>query len=349
MSEKDIVVNALLELNDIAQSFSQRLSGVRKDFQKALQKQNEELELQNEAQKLAGHNKELQQNIIMIMRKFGVSGVEALELVEQLIKPKVKASASFEETVKESGKCEEPGDIADVMQDVYTSGEDTNDKQTEHDYKMEIQALANMAKGLREGEIKHIRYVPEENNNSKEHDEILNALIQLSGVGTTKEDLEALHHQIYGSYADPVVFSSGEDPGDTHEPSKGSGTRDYETILKQLDWALDTKEFLSDYRLFNEIKEILKEHQVQNARAEYDIDKHTITNGYIETKSLTGVYDKDAPITMPVEKETKQRINYDALISAVAGHLDVNDWSEFNRLIKEHKELTIPKVVKDND
>lgn len=199
----------------IEEEFSYRFLAEMNDI---LRKENKELELQNEAHALAGHNKELQESIILLMKEYGLGSGEAYELIHRLSNAgnteKIKASVSIHEAVQESGTCKEPGNIADVMQDVYTSG---------------------------------------------------------------------------------------EDPGDTHEPSKGSGTRDYETILKQLDWALDTKEVLSHYRLFNEIKEILKEHQVQNARAEYDIDKHTITNGYIETKPLTGVYDKDYPITMPVE------------------------------------------------
>lgn len=225
MSKKDILGQTVLDIFAICGLDEDSSLKLMQNMSEVMRKQNEELEIQNEAHALAGHNKELQNDIILLMKEYGLASGEAYELINRLSNAgnteKLKASMPMDETVQESGTCEEPGDIADVMQCVYTSG---------------------------------------------------------------------------------------EDPGDTHEPSKGSGTRDYERILKQLDWVLDTKLYISHYRLFNEIKEILKEHQVQNARAQYDVDKHTITNGYIETKPLTGVYDKNnKPDTMPIETLPKYK------------------------------------------
>lgn len=182
----------------IEEEFSYRFLAEMNDL---LRKENKKIEMQNQAQALAGNNKELQDGIILLMKEYGLAGGEAYELINRLsnagnIKAlmddecdevksyrkirasKMQASAPIDEAVQESGTCEEPGGIDDVMQDVYTSG---------------------------------------------------------------------------------------EDPGDTHEPSKRSGTPNYERILKKLDWFLDCKENLNHYSLYNEIKDILKEHQEQNA------------------------------------------------------------------------------------
>jgi hypothetical protein len=283
----------------IEEEFSYRFLAEMNDI---LRKENKELELENESKMVAGHNEEFQQQIIMLMKEYGLTAIEALELVDKLSKPKVKITADLTNNIS--------GDIADVMQDVYTSGEDNKDKLPFHEdliarlhrrldckmnkedlllyrsisqtikaakevkeerdkMKRNLEGLASISKGLCDGSIEHIQYDPEENDNTKEHDDILNALIKLSGVGTTDEELAALNARVYGTFADPKnIFSSGEDPGDTHEPSKGSGTPNYGRILDQLDWALDCKESVRHYRLYNEIKGILKEHQAQNKPVE---------------------------------------------------------------------------------
>jgi hypothetical protein len=185
------LIDALNECG-IEEEFSYRFLAEMNDI---LRKENKKLEMNNEAQALAGNDKELQNNIILLMKEYGLGSGEAYELINRLSSAgnveKLKASLLMDEAVQESGTCEEPGDIADVMQDVYTSG---------------------------------------------------------------------------------------EDPGDTHEPSKGSGTPNYERILEKLGWFLDCNENLSHYSLYNEIKDILKEHQEQNKPVEYGTPKD-IGNG----------------------------------------------------------------------
>ena len=325
MSEKDIVVNALLELNDIAQSFSQRLSGVRKDFQKALQKQNEELELQNEAQALVGHNKELQQNIIYLMKEYGLSSSEALKLIDDMskTKTKLKVFANATENIR--------GDISDVMQSVYTSGEEQ--ESAEIDYSS-LKA--------------HVRYKVASPEYKEAFMKVIDEHEMVGGFLQALQEKEIPLGEVfemidvYEKNRDKKEFTSGEDPGDTHEPkevkgitgskihdelltmfrevyngdfpmvldketykelikiikehqaqnepSKGSGTPNYGRILDQLDWALDCKESVSHYRLYNEIKSILKEHQEQNKPVEY----YRTTNIDSLSKDFKELFDKNS-------------------------------------------------------
>lgn len=303
----------------IEEEFSYRFLAEMNDI---LRKENKELELQNEAKKVTGHDKELQQNIIMLMKEYGLTAIEALELVDKLSKPKVKITADLTNNIHDEVWNNE---VSEVLTDVYTSGEDPGD----------VNETSIPSSALNDGHkvpLTNYEMRTNQEKNFKDIDLVIHTKekplctlgikevldkCSLLAVGNeinlydklyVIENVGALSDMAEEVYIQVKEIENSEDPGDTHKPSKGSGTRDYERILKQLDWALDTKLYISHYRLFNEIKEILKEHQVQNARAQYDVDKHTITNGYIETKPLTGVYDKNnKPDTMPIETVLKYK------------------------------------------
>lgn len=209
----------------IEEEFSYRFLAEMNDL---LKKENKKMELENEAKMVAGHNKELQQQIITLMKDYGITAVEALELIDKLSKPKVKVEADLTNNI---------GDIADVMQDVYTSGNIT---------------------GVYDKDNKP-PFVP--------------------------------------------IFSSGEDPGDTHEPSKSSGTPNYERILEKLGWFLDCNENLSHYSLYNEIKDILKEHQEQNKPVEYGTPKDIGNGEYAAVINPVPKY-KPEPFNMYADGQT---------------------------------------------
>lgn len=292
----------------IEEEFSYRFIAEMNDI---LRKQNEELKIENESKMLAGHNKELQDGIIMIVKEYGLSSTDALELINRLSDVGVKkdlvgASASMDEAVKESGTCEEPkpkykvfanmtenisGDIADVMQDVYTSGEE---KKIDYDtLKWNVQSKVESPKFRKQ----FLQVIDEHEMVNDFLETLRNKKIQMSELHNMIDEYE--YKRLKEAAGEKEEYTSGEDPGDTHEPKLDQETK--EKLPKGT-----TGDIAKDTEL---IKSILKQNQ----------DK--------------------AELTPP-----KETINYDALISAVAGHLDVNDWSEFNRLIKEHKELTLPMV-----
>jgi len=300
----------------IEEEFSYRFLAEMNDL---LRKENKKMEMNNEAKALAGNDKELQNGIVMLMKEYGLGSGEAYELINRLSNAG-NIKALMDDEYSEKQKDEEPGDISDVMQDVYTSGETKENEENTHEdliawlhrrldckndfgdltlykaissiirmekerasvidalkmeieyiegavkerdnYKSELESLARYSKKLFDGTYKHIKYDFDNNDNSKEFDVILARLIKESGVGTTDEDLINLKMSIYGTYADPVVFSSGEDPGDTHEPSKGSGAIDYDGLISAVAGHLD----VNDWAAFNQI---IREHRERNKPVEY--------------------------------------------------------------------------------
>lgn len=210
----------------IEEEFSYRFLAEMNDL---LKKENKKMELENEAKMVAGHNKELQQQIITLMKDYGITAVEALELIDKLSKPKVKVEADLTNNI---------GDIADVMQDVYTSGNIT---------------------GVYDEDNKP-PFVP--------------------------------------------VFASGEDPGDTHDPSKGSGKIDYDELINTIETIYTVQDMcFLDYQEHLQLIEIIKYHREQNAPVKYGTPKDIGNGEYAAVINPVPKY-KPEPFNMYADGQT---------------------------------------------